>query len=236
MNNKTITSINDYIIYILRKYPSIKYIDLPYNNKIEKYLFLEDLFFIQPFMGKYQDYISLALDSIKKIFSQIIYRKQDADTNFCTLYNQIERQIKIFSGQKGDSSFKQYNSLSDLLIKIAIICENIYLNTEEKNTYFEFKTSSFDINHVLQLIEKKLFMKGIAFSRKGEETYDYIKNLNNIRNRIFTDYWNLSYATFKKLKQAELDSELYLFYGEALLLIANEYNKQVLNELPYSEW
>ena len=33
-----------------------------------------------------------------------------------------------------------------------------------------------------------------------------------------------------------MEKQVYMFYGEVLILIANEYNKQILKELPYNEW
>ena len=237
---KEISFSNDYIAYILTNYPEIKLISLPYDTSINKYAFLYRLYYLFPFMGNYSSRcISLTLDSMFEILSQIINHGQPAESDFSKLYkntiDQVSRLQEKFN--KGESIY--YDSISDIILKVAIICENVYLNIKEKNDTYTYKTSSFDIVHVLRLIEIKMNMNGIAFStiEKGVRSYDFNKNISVISNMIISDYhtWN-STILDKYSKELILNMHLYVFYGEILLLIANEYNKQIMKELPYNEW
>lgn len=237
---KEINFSNDYIAYILTNYPEIESISLPYDTSINKYAFLYRLYYLFPFMGNYTSrYISLTLDSMFKILSQIINQGQYVESDFSKLYKNTIEQVSRLQEKFNNGESIYYDSMSDVILKVAIICENIYLNIRENNDTYIYKTSSFDIVHVLRLIENKMNMNGIAFStiEKGVRNYDFSKNITDISCLIISDYytWNNSILD-KYSKEIILNSHLYVFYGEMLLLIANEYNKQIMKELPYNEW
>lgn len=221
----------DYITYMLMNKPSIEYIALPYGAKINKYEFLYKASQIMPFFNEennnliYSDTISLGLNMFNSL-----------DNDVYQLYSSIKNII--------DNQHKKYDSLTDALIKFAILCENAYLC--QHDNVITCKATTFNIDHVLYFLENQISFKGLINYEINKHNFNYVMNgiiySFLLQNRsVFTidtrtatpdtvmhGYNNLPI----KYPPTEQFSMVYL---ELLLLVANTYNNHI-KELYCNEW
>ena len=230
---------NDYISFVLSQYPSMENISLPHNDEISKYRFLQEVYSILPFTSDYRyRWIPLIFDTVEQILKYIINPKQTCDTDFASLYKSVQNQCKTLSKKFAKQESITYKPISTILIKTTIICENVYQSQMNKSNIITCQTASFNIDHVLWLIESKFNDRGIAYLEKNKE-YDFYGNTRYLITELLESYYGWRSAVFEKnIQQAKtkMEKQVYMFYGEVLILMANEYNKQILKELPYNEW
>lgn len=221
----------DYITYMLMNKPSIEYIALPYGAKINKYAFLYKASQIMPFFNEknnnliYSDTISLGLNMFNSL-----------DNDVYQLYSSIKSII--------DNQHIKYDSLTNALIKFAILCENAYLCRHDN--VITCKATTFNIDHVLYFLESQSSFQGLINYEINKHDFNYVMNVIIhsflLKNRsVFTiDTMATTFDTlvhgYNNLPIEYPPTEQFsMVYLELLLLVANTYNNHI-KELYCNEW
>ena len=199
---------------------------LPYGQKINKYDFISLASQILPFGN-------CSFISMHSIFENTFMTDQSYDTKMTKICNTVRKQL--------DEWIYNYDTISDILIKMSIILENIYLSKETET--IAYKTTSYNIEHVLSIFETRSEVKGIiehGYTEQGK--YDFELSVTNIVNNFqksYMDHHSTSAdlkETIKRLKAIlTLEKEPQIVYFEILLLVANTYNTYI-KELYCNEW
>ncbi|MCQ4775114.1 hypothetical protein NE634_15515 [Lacrimispora saccharolytica] len=231
----------DYICYILKKYPKIDNIILPNKTFINKYNFLYEFYPILAAVEPYWDEsCALALESITYVLKIISGNKEKYDKDLLLLHQIIKNKVKECKSISSNKESTLYQLLTEILIRISILCENIYLHGKQDGEKILYKTSSYNIDHVLDVIEKR-GNKGIRFFCE-KNPYNFHNSMKNILDYINNSYGQRQFGIGKlKLSYSPietLDIRKYkcMIYCEALILLSNECDKQIQKELPYNEW
>lgn len=217
---------HNYMSHILGELFWVNDILLPHNQKVNKYDFLIEVSQIFLIYNS-EDYMfpnNFINDILKKIISNYTYD------------NDIKKLCDIINSRVTEQEKKYtHDKVTDILIRTAIVIENLYLCRSEK--LITYKTPSFDINHVLWFIERQLNFNGIANSGydKTKKTYNFYNAIKTIQINFedHTKEWYMAFTkVMKDVKSDNLDIEFGNIYLEVLLLIANTYIKEVC----HNEW
>ena len=216
----------NYMTYILGKNKDIEDVLLPYGQKINKYDFISLASQILPFGN-------CSFISMHSIFENTFMTDQSYDPKMTKICNTVRKQL--------DEWIYNYDTISDILIKMSIILENIYLS--KKTETIAYKTTSYNIEHVLSIFETRSEVKGIiehGYTEQGK--YDFELSVTNIVNNFQKSYMDHHSTSadlkemFKRLKAIlTLEKEPQIVYFEILLLVANTYNTYI-KELYCNEW
>lgn len=218
----------NYMTYILGKNKDIEDVLLPYGQRINKYDFISLASQILPFN---RCPVSFIID----IFKDNFIADRSYDNEMMKLCNTVIKQT-------GEWIY-DFDVLSDILIKISIIFENIYLN--KHNEMIVYKTASYNIDHILSILEAQFKVKGIMrrdYTYIDNKTYDFDFSMSNIVDD-FQKYYEDRCSTSTDLKEMSkrleailaLENEPKIAYFEILLLVANTYNTYI-KELYCNEW
>lgn len=212
---------HNYMSYILGELFLVDDILLPYNQKVNKYDFLIEV--SQIFLIYKSEYCKFPNNFINDILKKLI-------SNY-TCDNDIKKLCDIINSRVTEQEKKYtYDKVTDILIRTAIVIENLYLCRSEQ--LITYKTSSFDINHVLWFIERQLNLNGIRNSGydKAKKTYDFYNAIETIQTNFHEHIkeWHVAFIrSMKDAKGNDLDNEFNYIYLEVLLLIANTYIEEV---------
>lgn len=223
----------DYIQKFLELNPKVTTISLPHNQKVDKYIFLREVYHrLIPFKQYYFNYILWAIDSIERILQKILENDRPVDDEFYLLYESTLNKISLNRENALNKTGISYQLMLDILIKTAVLCENVYLAGLDKTNAIYCQTSSYNIDHVLYVIESKFNLDGI-YPTNERESYSFFRSITSLSKKIHQLYFS---SIFLDSKQNILENIILMAYGEALILIANEHNKLLLKELSYNEW
>lgn len=232
---KEVNNICNYMAYILEENPLIEKILLPSNTTINKYSFLYRLGPIIAFMKGESEYLR-SITAVDIIY-HAMFDSATADSDLYKLDTTICNQINIQKQQYKDNKNISYIALTDILIKIATMCENAYLCNEED--VISYKTTSFNINNILYIIEKKMNYAGLFSYGVSDTQYNFVSAIrkikfNYLQQICFKNSENYRY-TYNDMVILPDPKETYMIYLEFLLLTVNTYNNHI-KEIYCNEW
>lgn len=214
---------HDYISYILLENPMIEDIILPHNQKINKYSFLQKTSQILPFIDKKQWKYPISFMCVY-FYDGIFGGSQKFDNDMYRLCDIIDDKINEQKQNHDNNGKTSYGELLEILLKICILYQNTYLSKNEDSV--TYKTTSFNIDNILQLIESKDNIQGIYFNgyNKIKKTYNFYSSIDNIIEK-----------SCKGRRTNDNQKYILTIYFEILLIITNTYNNHI-KELYCNEW
>ena len=212
----------DFMSYIFSENPLIEEVLFLSDQKVNKYEFMYKSCQIIPFGSKLknEDY-PLSVAAISYVFNNTC-KSCSYDDDIKQLYGIVQKQIKMLKEEY------VYELLFDTLIKMSIVLENNYLCKDNK--IINYKSSSFNIDHVLCFIEKRFDIMGIRKEsyNKTRNTYNFYLGMNTLIRRLYIADTNYH-------SDINLNSNFYTILFEILLLLTNTYNEH-MKELYCNEW
>ena len=223
-----------YINYILFKdYDDndlMKKITLPDGKKIDKYIFYSEIKKFLPY-GVYLDTDNvMTIKCLKKASKNFILNGKQMDEDINRLFKNIQSLVSEQSELLKNSDKLSYEKIYDILLKLSVLYENIYMSRQSNDTVIKYRTSSYELSHILSFVETIFNFKKIGIYNAGFNIDKLMKKLHiNFLPHIF-------YGPFLSiLKKDNFRQSFESIYFEILLLLTNEYNER-LKEIYGNEW
>ena len=217
---------------------------LPCHKKIDFYDFylIATIWFTIPGVEKKR--INIENECIKYILNKFAYTLNSCDENYRKFYNTIQQDFQLLNEElhkiNNTDLLDILGHTSSIFIKMAVLLENVFLSESESNsTGYAFSTMSYDIDHVLSIVERICQCNGIMLRTAKTGTY----NLHEILSRLRDDLEKpvnetssfLSMFRKPKPKEAGWDEKYNMVCFELFVIGANKYN-QVMQKFLKTEW
>ena len=209
----------DYFMHIFLN--NLFILEIPISEKctVNKYTFLQKIYQNLPFTSYWTRNRSLTFKSMESISSFIEPLSSDMDNDIRRLYASTKNEISNEFNTFIKDSTVNFTTITNILFKLSILLQNIYIYKRDKCNIITYKTSSFKIETILWTIEN-LSGKQLIYSCRFDS-----KSMNAITQKLKAD----NYA------KKNTDDYFFTLYLEFLLLTFNAYNNEIKDYGKY-EW
>lgn len=229
VNNRNYTYMNEEVCSYLYSHDYEK-VELPCDNQTSFHLFCHEAYKFFHLLQSHGIIVNLENMCIKYILDTFLYTLKSCDKNYQNFYDNIQYEFESLSQMKicGDN-YRLRNILehvTDIIIKMSILLENVF-ECEAANTIYTISSTSYNIDHVLSIIEKRCKHDGIIQKYINNKNGELSNILSSIKNEVNLNRNNKKsfMNIFAKTKETGLDEKYIMVCFELLVIGANKCNQ-----------